>query len=138
VQTQWTVEEGGNDRWYTGTVTKVHADGRCAIKCEQRPPAALPYCPAALAALLRNTYPIGRNAALPSVARHALADDDGDKWTGDARYIMRVTDGAAPAVTTATVVEVVQQPGPVLTAVVAAPAQTNPPVSYAGAAAMSR
>lgn len=103
--------------------------------------ALLPYCPAALAlaALLRNTYLIGRNAALPSVARHALADDDGDKWTGDARYIMRVTDGAAPAVTTATVVEVVQQPGPVLTAVVAAPAQTNPPVSYAGAAAaMSR
>ena len=62
-QTQWTIEEGGNDCWYTGTISKVHKDGRCHIKY-----------------------------------------DDGDSWTGDARYIMRHVSGAPPACAQAVIV----------------------------------
>ena len=32
VKTQWTRAEGGNGQWYTGTVTKVYASGRAAIR----------------------------------------------------------------------------------------------------------
>ena len=50
VQTQWTVEEGGDDAWWPATVVKVLKDGKCELKY-----------------------------------------DDGDSWTGDARYIVRLT-----------------------------------------------
>jgi len=32
VQTQYTREEGGDDRWYSGTITKVFANGHASIK----------------------------------------------------------------------------------------------------------
>ena len=85
VQTQWTVEEGGNDEWYPGTVAKVLKDGKCKLKY-----------------------------------------DDGDSWTGDARFIMRLTDGAAPMAST--VVSVVPDSGPVLVAQTALPHATVVPL----------
>ena len=67
VQTQWTVEEGGDDSWYSGTILNVLGDGRCKIKY-----------------------------------------DDGDSWTGDGRYVMRLAGapGTGP-IAAAAVVEVV-------------------------------
>ena len=32
VKTQYTREEGGDDRWYSGTITKVFANGHASIK----------------------------------------------------------------------------------------------------------
>jgi len=85
IQTQWTVEEGGNDQWYPGTVAKVLKDGRCKLKY-----------------------------------------DDGDSWTGDARFMMKLTDGAAP--TASIVVSVVPDGGTVLVAQTALVQATVVPV----------
>eukprot|EP01050_Picozoa_sp_SAG11_P009759 SAG11_NODE_941_length_6455_cov_5.508181_3_plen_126_part_00 len=85
VQTQYTVEEGGDDSWYPGTIIKIMRDGRVKIK-----------------------YP-----------------DDGSTWTGDARYVMSLTDGAAPMVAS-TVMQVIDSNAPVVAATHAiAPVQAS-------------
>ena len=131
VQTQWTVEEGGNDQWYPGTVSVALRANIHAV-----PPSRAHSCPILSAhgnthiLLLLPSISFNSQAIRPPQIVKVLKDgqckikyDDGDKWTGDARYIMRLT-GSAPTVST--IVQAVPD-GPVLTATPSIPQATVVP-----------
>lgn len=113
VQTQWTVEEGGNDQWYPGTVSCHPAPHQCRSR-------------SSTLTLDATAAPLGQVSKVLKDGRCKLAYADGDSWTGDARFIMRLT-GSAQGPTVSTVVSVVPDGGPVLVAAPSIPQATVVP-----------